>query len=123
VDTTVAVGTQPGLRFTLQQFQVKAGSRVRLTLSNGDDMLHNLVVTAPGRADAVHEAAMKMGIRGPERHYVPESRDVLAHTALLEPGQSDAIHFRAPSAPGEYPYLCTFPGHGFTMRGTMRVVP
>jgi azurin/glucose/arabinose dehydrogenase len=123
IDTTVVVSTQAGLRFSVQQFQVKAGSRVRLTLDNADDMLHNLVVTAPGRADAVNDAAMKLGLGGQEQHFVPASRDVLFHTALLEPRASEGIYFRAPAAGGEYPFLCTFPGHGFTMRGTMRVVP
>ena len=41
---------------------------------------------------------------------------------ILQPNGTDAIYFRAPAA-GEYPFLCTFPGHGVTMRGTMRVVP
>jgi azurin len=96
---------------------------VRLTLDNADDMLHNLVVTAPGRADAVNEAAMKLGLAGQYRQFVTASGDVLFHTAELDPRSSEGIYFSAPAAPGEYPFLCTFPGHGFTMRGTMRVVP
>jgi plastocyanin len=31
-----------------------------------------------------------------------------------------AIEFTAPSAPGDYPYVCTFPGHS-TMRGILKV--
>ena len=122
VDTTIAVGTAPGMKFDPTQIRVKAGSRVKLVLTNSDDMLHNLVVTAPDRADAVATAAMQLGLKGTAQHYVPASRDVLFHTLLLEPNKSDAIYFRAPTAPGDYPYICSFPGHGFTMRGVMHVV-
>ena len=30
-----------------------------------------------------------------------------------------ALHFRAPSVPGRYPYLCTFPGHWMIMNGEL----
>jgi azurin len=55
--------------------------------------------------------------------YVPRSDDVLYHTALLEPQKSETIYFQAPATPGEYSYVCTFPGHYITMQGTMRVRP
>ena len=28
-----------------------------------------------------------------------------------------------PATPGDYPYVCTFPGHGVMMRGVMHVKP
>ena len=45
--------------------------------------------------------------------YVPpgSEKDVLAHTKLLGPGESDTITFTAPFIPGDYVYLCSFPGH------------
>ncbi len=55
------------------------------------------------------------------RQFVPESEDVIAHTLLLEPQKSDTIYFTAPDQPGEYEYLCTFPGHATLMRGVLRV--
>ena len=30
--------------------------------------------------------------------------------------------FKAPTTPGEYTYICSFPGHASLMRGTMRVM-
>ena len=123
VDQTVTVGTRPPLQFTLQEIRARAGSRVRLVLNNTDDMLHNLVVTRPGRADAVGQAALALGLEGPEREYVPPTPDVLYHTALLQPGGSDTIYFNAPTEPGVYEYVCTFPGHYLVMRGVLRVDP
>lgn len=123
VDAALAVTAEAGLKFSVTRLEVKAGSRVRLVLDNPADMPHNLVVVAPGRADAVHEASLRMGLDGPAQQYVPRTRDVLFHTRLVDPGKRDTLTFRAPTAPGEYPYLCTFPGHGAVMRGVLRVVP
>jgi len=32
------------------------------------------------------------------------------------------LRFTAPDKPGEYPYICTFPGHWRIMQGVMKVV-
>jgi azurin len=55
------------------------------------------------------------------KHYVPESPDILFHTKLVQPGQVESIEFDAPAEPGDYPYLCTFPGHWLLMQGVMKV--
>ena len=120
-DTTITIGTEPGLKFDLASFQVKPGSRVKLTFVNDDDMLHNLVVTKKGQREAVANLAMNLGLDGPAQGYVPETGDVLFHTSLLQPETSEAIFFVAPVETGAYPYVCTFPGHAFTMYGTMEV--
>jgi azurin len=122
VDATLTLHAVPGtLKFDLPTLTVKAGSRVRLTFDNAGDMLHNVVVTRPGRASAVADAAIRMGIQGAANDYVPPSGDVLFHTTLVQPGASQAIYFVAPTAPGQYEYVCTFPGHATTMRGVLRV--
>lgn len=122
-DVNITVGVEPGLRYSLSRFEVTAGSTVRLVFDNSDDMLHNLLVVRPGSADAVATAAIELGLEGARRHYVPDSADVLFHTRLVQPGESEAIYFTVPSEPGEYTYVCTFPGHAATMRGVMRVLP
>jgi azurin len=43
-------------------------------------------------------------------------------TRLLDPNQSMTFQFRAPVQPGQYPYVCTFPGHWRMMNGTLNVV-
>ena len=121
VDQTVNVQGVEGLKFSLPAFDVKAGARVKLDFANVSDMLHNLVVVKPGTAIKVGEDALKLGLEGAKLHYVPRTDDVLYHTALLEPQKSEVIYFVAPTTPGEYTYVCTFPGHYITMQGTMRV--
>lgn len=121
-DATITIGTEPGLRFDLPSFDVQAGTRLKLVFDNDDDMMHNLLVVTPGSGDRVGDQAIALGLNGPEQHYVPEMEEVLFHTALLEPETEEAIYFTVPTEPGEYTYICSFPGHAFTMRGTMRVV-
>jgi uncharacterized cupredoxin-like copper-binding protein len=120
-DQTILLGTLPGLKFDTVLLTVKAGSRVRLVFRNSDDMLHNFVLCAPGRSQAVGEAAMALGIDGNAKNFVPESDDVLYHTALVQPASSDTIFFSAPTVPGDYDYVCTFPGHALLMKGVLRV--
>ena len=111
----------PGLKYDTTMLKVRAGARVRLVFKNNDDMLHNLVITKPGRGNAIGEAALLLGLDGLARNYVPDSADVLYHTALLQPGASEPIFFVVPKEPGDYEFLCTFPGHFQLMRGILRV--
>jgi azurin/glucose/arabinose dehydrogenase len=124
-DHTVELATVPGLRFDVASFEVRAGSRVALRFNNDDDMLHNLVITTPDAVERVAAAAMELGIRGQEMGYVPKTGDVgeaiLFHTSLLTPESEETIYFEAPREPGQYPFVCTFPGHAATMRGIMVV--
>ncbi len=121
-DLTINMGTKPGLKFDPAQVQVKAGSKVKLVFQNVDDMLHNLVIVMPGTALEVGEAAMKLGLEGQQKDYIPNTSKVLVHTKLLQPSESNTIYFIAPTEPGEYTYVCTVPGHFYTMQGILKVV-
>nr|WP_229235970.1 plastocyanin/azurin family copper-binding protein [Dyadobacter tibetensis] len=121
-DQVITLGTIPGLKFDTSELQVKAGSKIKLVFNNNDDMLHNLVITLPGKANAVGEAGLGLGLKGSEMGYVPDSPDVLYHTFIVEPEKSEAIYFVAPTTPGDYQYVCTFPGHYTLMQGKLKVV-
>jgi azurin len=60
-------------------------------------------------------------VDGAAKNYVPDTDDVLFHTALVLPDASDTIYFTAPATPGDYDYLCSFPGHSALMKGLLRV--
>ena len=122
-DKVLKLGTKPGLKYDVTNFEIKAGSKVRLIFNNNDDMTHNVVIVTPGSADEVASLSLKLGLKGSELNYVPTSSKVLFHTALLQPGTSESIFFVAPSTPGEYTFVCTFPGHASVMRGIIKVVP
>ena len=122
-EQSLVLGTLPGLKFDTPLITIKAGTRLRLVFRNTDDMLHNFVLTVPGRGQAVGDAAMGLGLDGAARGYVPESADVIVHTTVVQPGESDTIFFTVPSAPGDYDFVCTFPGHAQIMTGILRVTP
>ncbi len=100
---------------------VKTGQHVRLTLTNrgtSPAMKHNWVLVKPNTESAVATRGLAAGEGA---GYVQAGdADVLAHTALSQPGGTVSVEFTAP-APGSYPYICTFPGHWMTMRGTLTV--
>src|SRR5439155_20259326 len=103
---------------------VEAGKPVEIILQNNDSMQHNLVVVTPGAVEEIGQAAEKM-LPQPDaflRLYVPDSPKVLHATKLLDPSQQTKLAFTAPAQPGEYPYLCTYPGHWRRMVGTLAVV-
>lgn len=101
--------------FDVTAFEVKPGQKVSVTLTNKGtspkaSMGHNFVllnrnVTMAKFADAASMAAAT--------EYVPAEfkKDVIAATKLLGPGESETVTFNAPYIPGDYNYLCSFPGH------------
>lgn len=110
-----------GLQYDRVRFSVKPGAVVRLVLANQDDMSHNMVITRPGRRESVVTAAMKLEEKGPSMNYIPEGPDVLWSIPVLAPGEEQSVTFTVPAERGVYPYVCTFPGHGFVMYGAMYV--
>ncbi len=121
-DREIVIGTLPGLKFDTESIQVVAGEKIKLTLRNDDDMLHNLVIVTPGMADAVGEAAIGLGLGGEAKQYVPNLESVLFHTNILQPESSESIYFIVPEEPGTYQFVCTFPGHYLVMRGELKIV-
>jgi azurin/glucose/arabinose dehydrogenase len=115
--------TKSGLKFEPNELSVTAGAHVCIVLHNGDDMLHNFVLTKPGKGQTVGALSLSLGIDGPAKNYVPDTDDVLFYTRLLQPNGSDAIYFTAPAEPGSYDFICSFPGHYALMHGQLRVTP
>jgi azurin len=113
------------LAYDTKEFKVKSGQKVKLTFNNVHPAVpqpHNIVIGAAGAKDKLMSLAMQaaMAPDGMAKGFIPEAPEVLFHTKLLQPGQSETIEFTAPAA-GDYPYLCTFPGHGAIMNGVMKV--
>ncbi|MEM6698843.1 MAG: plastocyanin/azurin family copper-binding protein [Bacteroidota bacterium] len=122
VDAELTLGTKPGLKYDEEELRVKTGAKVKLTFDNTDDMLHNLVIVKPGEAiETVTKMSFELGLKGEEMNYVPKTDLVLYHTGIIQPESSETIYFEAPSEPGVYRYVCTFPGHAMIMRGSLIV--
>ena len=110
--------------YDITRFEVKAGQPVKLEFINPDATPHNLVIVKPGSGDEVGLAATRMAA-DPETaksgQYIPKSDKVLFHTKMVPPIAGETLRFMAPSEPGEYPYICSFPGHWTIMKGVMVV--
>ncbi|MGK0239386.1 MAG: azurin/sugar lactone lactonase YvrE [Candidatus Pelagisphaera sp.] len=121
--TEVRIGTiVEKMQYDVKEFVVKAGKKVKLTFFNPDFMNHNLVMVQPGAADEVGMAALSMGAKGFETGYVPVSDKILFASKLLENKEEQVFNFEAPKEPGDYQFVCTFPGHHIMMRGVMKVI-
>jgi azurin len=112
------------LTFDVKWFAVEAGKPVQVVLLNIDAMPHNLVIGKPGSLQELGTAggAMPMPADPAEKPFVPDSPLVLQSTKLLKEGETEHLSFIAPTEPGEYVFLCTFPGHWVRMYGVMLVV-
>jgi azurin len=62
-----------------------------------------------------------MDPNGTKLNYVPRMPEVLQATPLVNPGGKFTLTFTVPKTPGDYPYVCTFPGHWRIMQGILRV--
>ena len=118
-DKTIELKAIAGLKFSKVRFTVEPGSTVRITLDNVDEMMHNMLIVKPDTRPEVVRQAEAMGEQGLQNEYVPNSSNVLAHTPLLKPDQKTSFIFEVPDEEAVYPYVCTYPAHGFVMYGAM----
>jgi len=121
---SIEISTIPErMLFDVDKFTVRTGQPVRLVFTNPDATQHNLVIIEPGRNEAIGVAANEMAKdpSGVEKDFIPDVPGILHFTKLLGPDGLQVLRFNAPDKPGVYPYICTFPGHWFMMKGEMIV--
>jgi len=122
----IVIEANDQMKFSVERFAVKGGEAIRLVLDNVGSMPkfsmgHNVVVLKRDvdAAAFVEDAAMAAG-----NEYIPAGREseIVAHTPLLGGGEKASVTFVAPEEAGEYPFVCSFPGHfQIGMRGVMVV--
>jgi len=121
VITILPVGNE--MKYKQTEFTVKAGSQVKIIMNNtatSPAMVHNVVITDIGTdIGVIGQDALTAG---PDKGYLPDSDAIIAATGLAQPGQQTEVTFKVPDEPGDYPYVCTYPGHWQTMNGIMKVV-
>lgn len=126
---TVKISCVPEvMRYTKERFAVTTGQPVKLVFMNPDATDHNLVIVKPGALAEVGMAANEMA-RDPKNansDFIPRSkrRLILHASKMIGPTRKSRVQvlrFNAPTKPGVYPYVCTFPGHWVVMKGVMVV--
>lgn len=123
---TVEITGTDNMKFSVGRIPAKRGETLRLVLTSQgklakDVMAHNLVVLVKGaNAGKVNDAA----IVAKKTQFIPADRkaDILAFTGLAGAGETVEVTFTLPNEPGNYEYICTFPGHyKLGMRGIIVV--
>jgi len=114
VRTVEIVGTED-MKFSLTTIPAKRGEQLRVRLiSKGAmpkiAMAHNFILLSKN-ASLVKFVAAAAQARATD-FIPPEMKDqVLAFTALAGAGETVEVTFKVPNVAGDYPYICTFPGH------------
>ena len=114
------------MQFDKREFTVKSGEKVELEFKNIGKlpkiaMGHNLVILKKG-ISSLKFGQKVMSLGASATNALPEGsmEDVIAATKLLGPGENETLTFTAPE-PGDYQFVCSFPGHFAMMRGIMVV--
>ncbi|OWK43163.1 PVC-type heme-binding CxxCH protein [Fimbriiglobus ruber] len=121
----IRVGTLTDqMLFDKERLVVQAGKPVEFVFENTDIMPHNFVIVQPGALEEVGLAGEEFGTKpgAQERNFVPPSGKILLSSRLLQPRDGQVLRFNAPTKPGVYPYVCTYPGHWRRMYGSLYVV-
>jgi uncharacterized protein len=122
--TIVIKSVKEAMSYDKKEFTVTAGKTVELIFENPDAMQHNLVIGKPKSLEIIGKAANKMITQKDaiQKNYIPNIPQIIASTPLVNSEGSYKLTFKAPEQIGDYPYVCTFPGHWSIMNGVMKVV-
>ncbi|MFM2199060.1 MAG: azurin [Verrucomicrobiota bacterium] len=125
-DAKIEITGNDQMQYNIKAFEVTEGQKVVLSFKHIGQlpivaMGHNVVILKAGTA--VPAFAGKCA-PAKDTGYIPQDEaskgEMVAHTKMLGGGESDEITFTAPAA-GDYPFICTFPGHFAIMQGVMTV--
>lgn len=123
-DDVIQIQTLQGqMRYDLDEIVVAPGANVQLIFQNVDDMHHNLIVCTPDSDSGmdVAKAAWQLGADGFDKQWVPDHPKVLFASRMVNPHSTSHEYFTAPEKAGDYPYICSLPGHAGLMNGRLRV--
>lgn len=123
--TIEMVGTD-NMKFDVTTIEATPGEEITIKLLTKSNMpkqamAHNVVVLDK---DADVDAFASESARARDNDYIaPDFEDdVVAATGLAGGGETVEVTFVVPDAPGDYEYICSFPGHfSAGMKGVLTV--
>jgi azurin len=114
VRTVELVGTEQ-MKYDVTTIPAKRGEQLRVRLTAKGTMpkivmAHNFVLLKLG---ANQVKFITDGAQSRETDFIPDGMkdQVIAKTPLAGAGETVDVTFKVPNAAGEYPFVCTFPGH------------
>jgi azurin len=123
---TVEITGGDDMKYSVTSIPAKRGEQLRIRLTSKGTlpkvaMAHNVVVLKAGTNQIEFVNA---GSLARATDFIPQDKkdQVIAATTMAGPGESVEVTFKVPNAAGNYPYVCTFPGHfAAGMRGVIEV--
>jgi azurin len=125
-DAKIEITGNDQMQYNIKAFEVTEGQKVILSFKHIGQlpsiaMGHNVVILKSGTAVPAFAAKCAPA---KDTGYIPQDeeskKEMVAHTKMLGGGESAEITFTAPAA-GDYPFICSFPGHFAIMQGVMTV--
>lgn len=122
----VDISASDTMKYNVTKIEAHPGEHVVVRLTNvgnlpKEAMGHNWVLLEAGVNPGAYA---KLALTAKADNYQPRNlaNKVIASIRILGPKESGSVSFTAPSAPGSYPYLCSFPAHfGAGMAGVLIV--
>lgn len=123
----ITIDSNDQMQFLIRQVEVpKTCTTYTMTLRHLGKMSratmgHNIVLTTTADANAVASDGMKAGAAA--EYVQPGDARVIGFSPIIGGGETTSFSFDVAKlkAGTEYTYLCSFPGHGFIMRGVLRL--
>ena len=113
----VTVQADDKMKYDNTAFEVQRGQKVSVTFKNIGttpkfSMGHNFVLLDHSiTASNINTFLDKASQEAAHDYVPPGAKEVLAHSKLLGPNETEVVEFTAPYVPGDYLYVCSFPGH------------
>ncbi|TAE93136.1 MAG: hypothetical protein EAZ81_00720 [Verrucomicrobia bacterium] len=122
----VEVTVNDQIRYSTKKIEAKVGVPLEITLRHTGkipkaNMSHNMVIVKPGSMVAMISARC---VGAKDKNYVADDADtksaIVVASPQMGPGETYVLRF-TPTQAGEYPFLCTYPGHFGEMNGVIVV--
>jgi len=123
---TVELTAGDNMKYDVTTIDAKPGEKLHVVLKSTGTapkiaMAHNFVLLKEdANATEFNNAAMTAR----DTDFIPPAMKdkIIAHTGLAGPGETVDVAFAAPTKPGTYEFLCSFPGHyQVGMKGQLNV--
>ncbi len=122
----VEISAGDTMKFDVTSIEAKPGEEIKIIFTNvgsqpKEVMGHNWVLL---KSDANIAGFATAAMAAKDTDYIPDALkdQIIAHIGLLGPRKSGEVTFKAPTTPGEYPYICSFPAHfQVGMKGVLTV--
>lgn len=123
---TIEINGNNQMKFDVTTITAKPGEEIRIVLTTVSKlpptaMSHNVVVL---KKEADVKAFANASAKARDNDYIAPDMEgeIIAATALAGGGETVEVTFTAPEESGDYPYICSFPGHYYGgMKGTLTV--